>query len=61
MTTTEQTTAGRAQRSDEELLAAYREGKTVREVARERNLLDEQKLNELLDPRSMTEPGVKEK
>jgi fumarate hydratase class II len=37
---------------------AYESGKTVREVALEQNLLDEKKLDELLDPRSMTEPGV---
>ncbi len=36
--------------------AAYAEGKTVREVALERGVLPEKELNELLDPRSMTEP-----
>ncbi len=36
---------------------AYRTGKTVREVARERKILPEGRLNELLDPRRMTEPG----
>jgi fumarate hydratase class II len=36
---------------------AYRTGKTVREVARERKVLPEERLNELLDPRRMTEPG----
>jgi fumarate hydratase class II len=36
---------------------AYRTGKTVREVARERKILPEERLNELLDPRRMTEPG----
>ncbi len=36
---------------------AYAEGKTVRELALEQNLLDADRLNELLDPRSMTEPG----
>jgi len=37
---------------------AYESGKTVREVALEQNLLDQKKLDQLLDPRSMTEPGV---
>jgi len=37
---------------------AYASGKTVRQMALEQGLLDEAKLNELLDPRSMTEPGV---
>jgi fumarate hydratase class II len=36
---------------------AYAEGKTVRQLALEQNLLDADRLNELLDPRSMTEPG----
>lgn len=36
---------------------AYAEGKTVRELALEQGLLDADRLNELLDPRSMTEPG----
>jgi fumarate hydratase class II len=36
---------------------AYHTGKTVREVARERKILPEQRLNELLDPWRMTEPG----
>ena len=36
---------------------AYAEGKTVRQLALEQKLLDAERLNELLDPRSMTEPG----
>jgi fumarate hydratase class II len=36
---------------------AYRSGKTVREVAKEQNVLPEKQLNELLDPWRMTEPG----
>jgi fumarate hydratase class II len=36
---------------------AYRTGKTVREVAREQQIFPETRLNELLDPRRMTEPG----
>jgi len=35
---------------------AYRTGKTVRQVALEQGVLDEKKLNEVLDPTSMTEP-----
>lgn len=36
---------------------AYRSGKTVREVAREQQIFPETRLNELLDPWRMTEPG----
>ena len=36
---------------------AYEMGKTVREVAMEENVLPEDELNRLLDPRSMTEPN----
>ena len=36
---------------------AYETGKTVREVAMEDNVLPEDELNRLLDPRSMTEPN----
>jgi fumarate hydratase class II len=36
---------------------AYRSGKTVREVARERKILPERRLAELLDPWRMTKPG----
>ena len=36
--------------------AAHESGKTVRQVALEQQVLDEQKLSEILDPRSMTEP-----
>jgi fumarate hydratase class II len=36
---------------------AYEEGKTVRELALEQKLLDADRLNDLLDPMSMTEPG----
>jgi fumarate hydratase class II len=39
---------------------AYKEGKTIRQLALEKKLMDEKKLSELLDPWSMTEPGVKE-
>ena len=35
---------------------AYNSGKTVREIAIEENVLDKDKLNELLDPLSMTKP-----
>ncbi len=38
--------------------AAYREGKTVRELALEQKLLPEDELARLLDPRSMTEPDA---
>ena len=37
---------------------AYDSGKTVREVAREEQVLPEAELEKLLDPRPMTEPGV---
>jgi fumarate hydratase class II len=37
---------------------AFSEGKTVRQVARERRLLPERELEEVLDTRAMTEPGV---
>src|ERR1700685_3048329 len=36
---------------------AYRSGRTVREVARESSGIPEERLNELLDPRSQTGPG----
>jgi fumarate hydratase, class II len=36
---------------------AYKSGRTVREVAREQKVLPEKRLNELLDPWRMTEPG----
>jgi fumarate hydratase, class II len=38
---------------------AYQEGKTIRGLALEKKVLDGRKLDELLDPWSMTEPGVK--
>jgi len=38
---------------------AYETGKTIREVALEKKVLPAEKLNELLDPWSMTEPGIK--
>jgi fumarate hydratase, class II len=38
---------------------AYAEGKTIRQLATEKKLLSPRKLDELLDPWSMTEPGVK--
>jgi fumarate hydratase class II len=40
---------------------AFRTGRTVREVARSRQVLPEQRLNALLDPWRMTEPGEPEK
>ena len=36
---------------------AYKSGKTVREVAKAQKVLSEKRLNELLDPWRMTEPG----
>ncbi len=40
---------------------AFATGKTVREVARARKVLPEKKLNEILDPWRMTEPGMPKK
>ncbi len=40
---------------------AYRTGRTVREVARSRQVLPESRLNTLLDPWRMTEPGDPDK
>ncbi len=37
---------------------AFKSGKTVREVALEKKVLDEKRLEEALDPRSMTEPSA---
>jgi fumarate hydratase class II len=37
--------------------AALKEGRTIRELARERTNLSEEQLNKLLDPKAMTEPG----
>jgi fumarate hydratase, class II len=37
---------------------AYNTGKTVREVARERTNLSEEELDRILDPASMTKPGL---
>lgn len=37
---------------------AFATGKTVRELVKSKKLLDDAKLNEVLDPRRMTEPGV---
>jgi fumarate hydratase class II len=37
---------------------SFATGKTVRQIARERKILPEERLNELLDPYRMTEPGV---
>jgi fumarate hydratase class II len=37
---------------------AYKTGKTVREVAREKTNLSEEELNRILDPASMTRPGL---
>jgi fumarate hydratase class II len=36
---------------------AYQSGKTVRQVAKERNVLPDDRLEQLLDPWRMTEPG----
>ena len=36
---------------------AFAEGKTIREMVTEQGLVDADRLNELLDPRSMTEPS----
>lgn len=36
---------------------AFSEGRTVREIAREEQVVDKEKLDELLDPASMTTPG----
>jgi fumarate hydratase class II len=38
--------------------AAFKEGKTIRELARERTKLTEEQLDQLLDPAAMTEPGA---
>ncbi len=38
--------------------AAFKEGKTIRELARERTDLTEEQLDRLLDPAAMTEPGA---
>lgn len=37
---------------------SYETGRTVREIAREKQLVSEEELEEILDPRRMTEPGV---
>jgi fumarate hydratase, class II len=37
---------------------AYKSGRTVREVARERTSLSEAELQSALDPEAMTEPGL---
>ena len=37
---------------------AFREGRTAREVARERGVLPEDELDRVLDARAMTEPGI---
>jgi fumarate hydratase class II len=39
---------------------AYKTGKTVREVARERTNLSEEELDRVLDPASMTKPGLED-
>jgi fumarate hydratase class II len=36
---------------------AFAEGKTIRQLVKEKKLLDDKKLDALLDPRAMTEPG----
>ncbi len=40
---------------------SFATGKTVRQVCREYNVLPEEKLNKILDPWRMTEPGIPEK
>ncbi|HWP56864.1 MAG TPA: class II fumarate hydratase [Candidatus Acidoferrales bacterium] len=40
---------------------SFTTGKTVREVCRERGILPEERLNRILDPWRMTEPGIPEK
>ena len=37
---------------------AFRDGRTVRELAREKKVLPEEELKKVLDARSMTEPGI---
>ena len=37
---------------------SYRTGRTVRDVAIEQTLISLERLNEILDPRAMTEPGI---
>ena len=37
---------------------SFATGKTVRQIARERKILPDERLTELLDPRRMTEPGL---
>ena len=37
---------------------AYKTGKTVREVAREKTQLSEEELARILDPAAMTQPGL---
>ena len=37
---------------------SFASGKTVRQIAQERRVLSAERLNELLDPRRMTEPGL---
>ena len=37
---------------------AYKTGKTIREVAREKTKLSEEELDRILDPASMTKPGL---
>ena len=37
---------------------AYKTGKTVRQLATEKNLLPKEKLDQLLNVRRMTEPGA---
>jgi fumarate hydratase class II len=40
---------------------AYKEGKTVREVAREKSGLGQQELNEIFNLHTLTEPGIRGK
>jgi len=45
-------------RASEISCEAYRTGKTIREVALQKNVLPVEQLDEILDPGTMTEPGV---
>ncbi|MEI8315236.1 MAG: aspartate ammonia-lyase, partial [Verrucomicrobiota bacterium] len=40
---------------------AYKEGKTVRQVAREKSGLSEKELDEIFNLRQLTEPGIRGK
>jgi len=38
---------------------AFKQGKTARQVAREKKVLPDERLDDVLDPRPMTEPGIR--